>query len=389
MNVPRRHIAGLLVMGTVGFIAACGSSTKSANPTSTPPSTGQGQLSVALVDAPNRDVSAIVVNVTQVTAHVTKDAAPAVDGWVVISPPTVTAAHPLTVDLLQLKTSAQHLGFANLPKDATVTQIRLVVAAGGNYVVLPDRTTRVDLKVPSGAQSGIKIHGPWQIGECKKTAVTLDFDGLQSLDIQTHPTGQGDEWILRPVIRVKTVATDDVGCKPDGGGTDDGGPAGTCDATRACPGETDVCLAGVCIGGPGAPCTLNAQCESLSCDVGLQQCGQGGYNAPCTLDTQCLSGKCTQALPAGSCSMGGGGTPCRASNDCESNSCDSESNLCSAPASTLVPPGGPCTASAECQYGVCDEVSCTSGMGEPCVVLTDCQATLICSASVCEVPPAM
>jgi Domain of unknown function (DUF4382) len=384
MNVHRHHIAGLLVTGAVGFIAACGSSAKSTNP----PPTGQGQFSVALVDAPNRDVSAIVVNVTQVTAHVTRAAPPAVDGWVVISPPTVTAAHPLTVDLLQLKTSAQDLGFANLPKDATVTQIRLVVAAGDNYVVLLDKTTRVDLKVPSGAQSGIKIHGPWQIGECKRTVVTLDFDGLQSLDVQTHPTGHGDEWILRPVIRVKTVVDDDVGCKPDDGGTD-GGPGGTCDATHACLGETEVCLAGVCIGGPGAPCILNAQCESRFCDTGLQQCGQGGDSAPCTLDTQCLSAKCTQALPAGSCAKGGGGAQCRANSDCESDSCDGEVSLCNAPASTLVPPGGPCTASAECQYGACDAGKCTSGMGEPCAVLADCQVTLTCSASLCEPPRAL
>ena len=78
-----------------------------------------------------------------------------------------------------------------------VTQIRLYTASDGNYVVLADGS-HADLKVPSGAQSGIKVQGPFGIHSCKRETVDLEFNGPHS--IEYHATGTG-EYILRPVIR--------------------------------------------------------------------------------------------------------------------------------------------------------------------------------------------
>jgi hypothetical protein len=139
---------------------------------------------------------------------------------------------PLTVDLLTLKDTTQPLGQITLP-EGKVTQIRLMLADGPQYVVLQDGT-QVPLKTPSGQQSGIKLVGDFPVGACSRHTVTLDFDGENS--IQAHSAQQGAEYILRPVVRVKAqtdtpepCAVDggtDAGTTPDDGGTSTGGDDG-------------------------------------------------------------------------------------------------------------------------------------------------------------------
>jgi len=183
-------------------LAACGAST----------SGGNGMLAVALTDAPSPDVKSIVVTIDSVTAH--SDEA----GW-------VTVAHgPITVDLLTLQDVSMKLGEISLPA-GTVSEVRLILAdAGPQYVVLAD-DTQAPLKTPSGAQSGEKLKGPFTVSPCERHTLTIDFDGKNS--IAYHQTGgPNSEWILRPVIRVKTEADDVLPCHADGGVPDAGLPAG-------------------------------------------------------------------------------------------------------------------------------------------------------------------
>jgi hypothetical protein len=168
-----------------------------------------GQMSIRLVDAPADDVTEIVVSVTRVTAHVVGGG-----GWVDLS------TTPATVDLLKLQGGTfALLGVTTIPA-GKVTQLRLYTDENGpNYVTTPDGVQH-PLKVPSGPQSGIKIKGGFELAACATGSLTLDFDGKKS--IFTHPTGAGDDWILRPVIRLKSVAT--TGSCDGGGG--DGTPGG-------------------------------------------------------------------------------------------------------------------------------------------------------------------
>ncbi|HUM12496.1 MAG TPA: hypothetical protein VLT82_16230 [Myxococcaceae bacterium] len=63
---------------------------------------------------------------------------------------------------------------------------------------------------------------------CTKHTLTIDFDGRNS--IAYHETGgPAPEWILRPVIRVKTEAVEALSCHPDAGPPDSGMP-GSSDA---------------------------------------------------------------------------------------------------------------------------------------------------------------
>jgi hypothetical protein len=159
---------------------------------------GAGALTVQIVDAPTPKYEEVVVTITRITAH------SPVDGWVVISDA------PATLDLLKLKDVGFVFGKADL-SPGRITQLRLYTdPAGPQYVTLADGS-RVDLKVPSGPQSGIKIKAQLDLAACEETTITLDF--MPQKSIHVHPTGDGDLWILRPVIKTKGVVASAIGCE--------------------------------------------------------------------------------------------------------------------------------------------------------------------------------
>jgi hypothetical protein len=314
MNAHRKTCLAAGFTAALGFIIACGGSQQQA---SRPP-VGKGQLAIELVDAPSTDVQEIWVNVTSVRAHA------AGTGWVTISDATMM---PVKLDLLKLQSASLPLGLANLPP-GTVTQIRLLVAADGNEVLVAG--SKLPLKVPSGFESGIKIHGPWDIVACSRSTVTLDFDGKKS--IQTHPTGSGQEWILRPVIRARPTVTADVGCGETDGGTGEGGD-----------------LPPVLVPAGGA----------------------------CTLGSECFSGTCSASV----CTAGGAGAPCQVATDCSSNLCGEDATCAAPPAAAGA--GGACTIAAGCLSNACIEGLCGPGdQGAVCSVNADCMSTS-CSQGFC------
>jgi hypothetical protein len=222
-------------------LAACGASTS-----------GNGTLAVALTDAPSPDVKGIVVTIDSVTAH--SDEA----GW-------VTVAHgPITVDLLTLQDVSMKLGEISLPA-GTVSEVRLILADGGpQYVVLADGS-QAPLKTPSGAQSGEKLKGPFTVSACERHTLTIDFDGKNSIDY--HQTGgPNPEWILRPVIRVKTEADDVLPCHADAGAPDSGLPPGGSGTDAGTGGGTD---AGSDAGTPPGP---DAGTPDGGCDPSNPNC---------------------------------------------------------------------------------------------------------------------
>jgi Domain of unknown function (DUF4382) len=303
MNVRHRlvSIAGLIAASTLGLVLAC-----------TKIQSGPAQLQVKMVDAPPLGVDQIIVHVTKVTAHSNTD------GWIPVSDT------PFKVDLLTLQTTPLPIGLVKL-SGSRITQLRLYVTKDDNWVHVtgdvPGHLT--PLFVPSGYESGIKIHGPWRADECTRTSVTIDFDGAAS--IWAHDTGNGIQWILRPVIRFKKADTTPVECG------DDGEKPATCDNESSPCAEGQVCSSGTCVddGGPGR-----------------------GAGDSCTSHDDCLSANCVVGA-------GGGGT------------CDQS------------PPNGPCVVDGDCTNGACDE---TEGSCAPCAQPTDCPAGLTCVAGQCTEP---
>jgi hypothetical protein len=329
-------VAFALLATAVVAAAACGAKTQ---PNATP--TGQGRLAVALVDAPVPQVDQVVVNVTRVTAH------HVTEGWITITPPGVSEATPLAVDLLTLRAPAAplDLGLADLPP-GRVTQVRLYVTQGGNYVVPTGGSTQVPLKVPSGTQSGIKVKGPWEIAACSQTSLVLDFDAKKS--IWFHPAQQGTEWILRPVIHTRHAGTEPVGC-------DEG-----CSDAKPCP--------------EGQLCNAERQCV-------IDTPPPGSAGTPCSNGSQCLSGECGED---GTCVPGGAGTPCQLGADCVSGVCDE--GTCTVPTGAL-PAGAFCSANSQCISNACVDFVCApGGQGAACREATDCAEGTTCTAGSCVAP---
>jgi hypothetical protein len=321
-----------------------------------------GQVQASLTGSPGNGggqslgVKEIIVTIDKVTAHSTSA------GWVTLTGSTTT------VDILKLAQYAQQLGFANMPA-GKVTQLRLYVKEGGTQYVTTDAGARVDLKVPSGIQSGIKLKGLFDVNGCQSSNVPLTFDGKRS--IWVHPTGQGDEWILRPVIRTGKIDVADMGCTPTGsnpggmlppegpGGHGRGNPPVNSGAGSP-PGSTSGTPPGGPtegpgngMGGAGAPCSNGSMCLSGSCVANV--CGLGGPDAPCNMASDCASGACT----TGACAPGGAagsGSPCTGNTQCLSNACVN---------------------------GLCEK----GGQGQPCSILGDCLDGFTCSAGSCIPPP--
>ena len=182
----RRPLAGfailLLLAGLIG--AGCSDDDPAT------PAVGTGRLVVDLVDAPG-DFEQVNVVIVEINVHRASD--DSLSGWYTVSDDTTR------VDLLQLSNGASlALADSTLPA-GTFDQIRLVLGEGNHVVVDGDSLA---LTVPSGSQSGVKIHHDFSLGDGEVYALTLDFDAERSI----HQTGN-DTYIMRPVIRAQAQAT--------------------------------------------------------------------------------------------------------------------------------------------------------------------------------------
>ncbi len=98
-------------------------------------------------------------------------------------------------DLLKLL-NTEELVLSTTLEEGMYTQIRLVVASG--QIVIDGET--YDMTVPS---SEVKIPFVFHIMAEGATEIVLDFEAEHS--IQVVNAGQSEEYILRPVIRVKSI----------------------------------------------------------------------------------------------------------------------------------------------------------------------------------------
>jgi hypothetical protein len=144
----------------------------------------------------------IVVTVARVDAKVDVDTVGRAheddDSWVTV------ATGPFTLDLLSLEGgSFATLGVAELPA-GDVDSLRLVLRDDrlSNYVVTSAGVT-LPLVVPSDEQAGIRVLGDFDAQACATGHVTLELAGRHSIEI--HPDGDGDAYVLRPVIHLREV----------------------------------------------------------------------------------------------------------------------------------------------------------------------------------------
>lgn len=168
---------------------------------------GTGQLSLSLADAPNPEYQAVYVSVSEIQVHRAGDEE---GSWRTVLTPGATYN---LLDLINGRTA--DLGVTTLTT-GTYTQMRLILAQEpdetsnilgdphpyANYVVTPGNES-IELKVPSGYQSGIKLVHPFEIESGRTVGLVLDFDAVRSV-VQAGGSGQ---WLLKPTIKVIGVVS--------------------------------------------------------------------------------------------------------------------------------------------------------------------------------------
>lgn len=159
-----------------------------------------GTLRLHLTDAPFPYDLATAANVTidrvEIVPDTDGDDAEDEEGS-----PTVLSEEEQEFNLLELQDGVTALLAETELEAGSYTQLRLIVSEAS--VVFEDKI-RFELKVPSGAQTGIKILLPdFEVEEDGVTELTLDFDVDESFVVQGNPSTETGikGFLFKPVVK--------------------------------------------------------------------------------------------------------------------------------------------------------------------------------------------
>ncbi|WP_413577888.1 DUF4382 domain-containing protein [Bdellovibrio sp. HCB290] len=198
-----KSINNLLLLMGITFVVACspsqngggdlsGASVQSAN------SVNHAKVNFSLVDAPNKDIKSVVVDIDHLE--------------VLVAGVSKTGRLQLAkglgpVDLLQLQNGVSlPLQSIVAPDGLQIQQIRLVLKESGHYIVKSDDSV-CELKTPSAQKTGIKIilTNKVQFEAGHQYNVTVDFDANKSVVLQ----GNGG-CLLKPVLKLLSVTKQEI-----------------------------------------------------------------------------------------------------------------------------------------------------------------------------------
>lgn len=158
-------------------------------PGSTGPGATQSALSLRLTDAPVDDVVAVVMEFTAVALRKKSG------DWI-----NFPFSSLKSIDVLQLQGTLTADLLVDVPVDIGLyDEIRLLVSEApmANYLDLGSAGL-VDLKIPGGSSSGLKIKGEFMVFKSRPTSLVLDFDLRQSIKRK----GKSGIYSINPVIRL-------------------------------------------------------------------------------------------------------------------------------------------------------------------------------------------
>lgn len=163
---------------------------------------GSGTINVSMTDSASDDYKAVYVTVREIQVH--RNGA----DWRVVSTPGKT------YNLLELVNGVRETLAITSLEAGHYTQLRLLLGnvpddginllsrrhPYANYFIDKDDSV-IQLKVPSGFQTGIKIVKGFDIQSSRTTELILDFNVTKSI-IQAGSSGQ---WLLNPTIKMLAV----------------------------------------------------------------------------------------------------------------------------------------------------------------------------------------
>lgn len=181
---PKLKSFALLAVLVPAFIA-CGVNSSDNN---------TGRLSLGLTDKPTNTVSAVYITIKQIDVHAVNDAQ---DSWETVL--TLNQTYKITDFTNGMR---KELGIVNLDP-GHYSQMRLIIGTeptGTNTFAnwVTDETGDHELKIPSGAQTGIKFVQGFDINAGSTTELTFDFDAGRSVVV----AGNSGKYLLKPVIHM-------------------------------------------------------------------------------------------------------------------------------------------------------------------------------------------
>lgn len=151
-------------------------------------SDGTGNFQLYLTDQPIDNAEEILVTISEISVQKEEE------GFLTL---WEDSENPRVYDLLALRDQEEKIVDVTL-KEGTYTQIRLVVDSG--EIVFSDEDGS-KMIVPS---SEVKIPVIFNIMGDGATQIILDFEAEDSIHVVN--AGQSEQYILRPVIRVKSIS---------------------------------------------------------------------------------------------------------------------------------------------------------------------------------------
>jgi len=199
-----------LLAATVLGVAACGGG----NSSGMMDSMSQPQMKLSVSDAPVDGATHVVVVFTGV--ELTGNSG---------NPVTITLPSPMSIDLMTQSGTASAVLFDQPIPPGSYGQIRLMVTADGSannsYIDMADGS-KFGLRIPSGAETGLKLVSGFTVPSSGVVDYTIDFDLRKAI---TCPPGQAPACILKPALRLvdntavgniqgQVTSTLPSGCKP-------------------------------------------------------------------------------------------------------------------------------------------------------------------------------
>jgi hypothetical protein len=186
MSISHRHRKSPAIFAIAMLASACGGGGSPAG----------GTVDVSLTDMPVDHADQVVLSVSGVAFKPQGSAPEVVENFT-----------PRAIDLLQYQNGETAILIQDLPMEPERYQwLRLILDTERNvrdsYIVVDGQ--ECELNVPSGAETGLKMHRPIDVPVAGSLALTVDFDLHKSIH---SPPGQASDacatgYVMRPTLRL-------------------------------------------------------------------------------------------------------------------------------------------------------------------------------------------